>query len=76
MQLQDKEKLSEFLHKLKHRSKTYIGYPAGIDFDYKELYPFLDFNLNNVGDPSLETNVEMHTKASTCCRLTPGIQIT
>lgn len=63
MQVHDKEKLTGFLNKIQQRAKTYIGYPAGVDFDYTELYPFLRFNLNNVGDPAIETSVDMHTKA-------------
>jgi histidine decarboxylase len=46
--------LEAFLHKIKLRSKNYIGYPAGVDFDYEELTAFLKFNLNNVGDPFAE----------------------
>lgn len=63
MQSHYKEKLSELFNKIQRRSQTYIGYPAGADFDYKELYPFLDYNLNNVGDPMVEQYPDMHTKA-------------
>src|SRR5687768_14004014 len=58
----DKEILDRFLQKIKERSQTYIGYPAGVDFDYKELFPFFEFNLNNVGDPAVESNSDMHSK--------------
>jgi len=50
------KRLEEFLEKIKMRSQTYIGYPAGIDYDYKELYPLLDYSLNNVGDPYNQSN--------------------
>lgn len=50
------KRLEDFLEKVKGRSKTYIGYPAGTDFDYKELYPLLDYSLNNVGDPYTQSN--------------------
>jgi histidine decarboxylase len=50
------KRLEDFLEKIKGRSKTYIGYPAGTDFDYKELYPLMDYSLNNVGDPYTQSN--------------------
>jgi hypothetical protein len=50
------KRLEDFLEKVKGRSKTYIGYPAGTDFDYKELYPLMDYSLNNVGDPYTQSN--------------------
>jgi histidine decarboxylase len=56
-----KEELKVFLTKIKQRSATYIGYPAAVDFDYKEIYPFLDYALNNVGDPYVASN-DMQTK--------------
>lgn len=50
------EKLNILLEKLKIRSQTYIGYPAATDCDYSELYPFLDYSINNVGDPFGQSN--------------------
>lgn len=54
--------LKEFLTKIKERSKTFIGYPAAVDFDYSVLFPVLQFNLNNVGDPLVDSHCDMHTK--------------
>jgi histidine decarboxylase len=56
-----KEQLQSFLAKIEQRSKTYIGYPAAVDFDYTEIYPFLNYALNNVGDPYVASN-DMQTK--------------
>ena len=50
------KRLEEFLEKIKARSNNYIGYPAGRDYDYTELYPLLDYSLNNVGDPFNQSN--------------------
>ena len=55
------KRLEEFLEKIKSRSKHYIGYPAGTDYDYKELYPLMDYSLNNVGDPYGKSN-DMNSK--------------
>ena len=30
---------------------TFLGYPVSKDFDYSELYKFLQFPINNLGDP-------------------------
>lgn len=54
--------LKNYLSKIDERSKTFIGYPGATDFDYSELYPFLKYNLNNVGDPLMDSHVDMHTK--------------
>jgi len=54
--------LKNHLSKIEERSKTFIGYPGAIDFDYSELFPFLRYNLNNVGDPMIDSHVDMHTK--------------
>ncbi|MBE7169379.1 MAG: histidine decarboxylase [Williamsia sp.] len=57
------EQLEEFLAKIRERASAYIGYPASMDFDYTELYPLLRYNLNNVGDPFVESHFAMHTKS-------------
>jgi histidine decarboxylase len=56
-----KDELQAFLNKIRQRSKNYIGYPAATDFDYTEVYPFLQYSLNNVGDPYISSH-DMHTK--------------
>ena len=33
-----------------------IGYPTSRQFDYSPLYPFLEYSVNNVGDPFHESN--------------------
>lgn len=55
--------LTTYLAHIKERAKTFIGYPAGIDFDYTELFPLLQYNLNNVGDPMVDSHCDMHTKS-------------
>ncbi|HET7898148.1 MAG TPA: hypothetical protein VFL47_10770, partial [Flavisolibacter sp.] len=54
--------LKQQLEKIRQRSKNFIGYPCATDFDYSELYPFLEFGLNNVGDPFMDSHCDMHTK--------------
>ena len=61
MQTTYKEELHFFVNKIKQRSKNYIGYPAATDFDYSELYPLLQYTLNNIGDPYF-SSTDMQTK--------------
>lgn len=62
MPLSYKEEFKTFLNTIQLRSKTFIGYPTAIDFDYSELFPLLQFSLNNIGDPYV-ASFDMHTKA-------------
>lgn len=55
------EKLKALYEKIKTRSANYIGYPAATDYDYSELYPFLNYSINNVGDPYIQAN-DMNSK--------------
>jgi histidine decarboxylase len=50
------ENLEQFHQKISERSKTYIGYPVATDYDYTELYPLMQYSINNVGDPFMESN--------------------
>lgn len=57
-----KDQLQVYLNTIKQRAKSFIGYPASVDFNYSELYPLLSYSLNNVGDPFVESNCDMHSK--------------
>ena len=37
-------------------TRQQIGYPVNQDFDYSPLVPFLDYSINNVGDPFHPSN--------------------
>lgn len=38
-----------------------MGYPVNQAFDYSDLLPFLEFSINNVGDPFSGTNYRLNT---------------
>lgn len=44
-------KLDQLYNKLELASEHLAGYPINTKFDYSELYKFLKFPVNNVGDP-------------------------
>lgn len=53
--------LDQLYKKIQEKSKTFIGYPCNINFDYSELYRFLKYAVNNVGDPFVSSNYRVNT---------------
>lgn len=49
------------LEKLKNASDRFLGYPVSKDFDFSELYDFLKYPLNNLGDPFEDSTYKVHT---------------
>lgn len=49
------ERLTRFQAEIEQLAGTMVGYPCSQDFDYPEITPFLQFSLNNVGDPFAES---------------------
>lgn len=43
--------LRPLFEKLKQANNNFLGYPVSKDFNYEALYPFLQFPINNLGDP-------------------------
>lgn len=58
---EDAAKLDALFDHLRERSPRSIGYPCSGDFDYGPLHRFLDFSLNNVGDPFSGSNYQLNT---------------
>ncbi len=42
-------------------SRLQVGYPCNQDFDYSDLLPFMEYSLNNVGDPFHDSNFRSNT---------------
>ncbi len=57
------DKLYEFVEEERHK---FLGYPCNQEFDYRPLYRFLDYALNNVGDPFLKSNFRLNTHEIEC----------
>ncbi|MDR3694158.1 histidine decarboxylase [Mucilaginibacter sp.] len=45
------EILKGLLEEIRAKSAMTMGYPVSKDFDFSELLPFINYPLNNVGDP-------------------------
>jgi len=63
---QDRYRLDELYQKIKEQYHYFVGYPCTGDFDYSELYRFLKFPLNNVGDPFLPGSYRVSTRNIEC----------
>lgn len=47
---EDQKRLEMLYNKVKDNTKNFVGFPVSKDFNYKELMPFLEFPMNNLGD--------------------------
>jgi histidine decarboxylase len=59
---EDRARLDGLYQRLSAQRPGNIGYPCNQDFDYSELYRFLEFASNNVGDPFSSTNYRLNTQ--------------
>ncbi len=63
---QDKYRIDELYNKILEQYHYFVGYPCTGGFDYTELYRFLKFPLNNVGDPFLPGSYRVATRNIEC----------
>ncbi len=57
----DQQRLDGLYERLRGCSARNVGYPTNQAFDYSELFRFLQFSANNVGDPFHSTNYRLNT---------------
>ncbi|CAM1355229.1 histidine decarboxylase [Tenacibaculum halocynthiae] len=55
------ERLNQLLEKITKARDTFLGYPVSKDFDYSELYEFLKYPINNLGDPFEDSTYKVQT---------------
>lgn len=58
----NQERLKLLREKIEERTQNFIGFPVSKDFDYQELLPFLQYPLNNLGDPFTESTYGVDTR--------------
>lgn len=56
-----KKQLGTLLKKIQKLSNYIIGYPCNQNFDYTELYQFLKYPINNIGDPFVSSSFHMNS---------------
>lgn len=57
----DQKRLDDLFRQYQTGSNHLLGFPCCSAFDYSPLYRFFAFHLNNIGDPHLPSNHQMHT---------------
>jgi histidine decarboxylase len=58
----DYDRLKQFLSGIKAKTENFLGYPVSKDFDYTDLYEFLKYPLNNLGDPFTPSTWKVDTR--------------
>lgn len=62
MNKKEVHQLDALYKELRVLKKTFLGYPCDAAFDYSPLYRFLEFPINNVGDPFEKSTYRLQTK--------------
>lgn len=57
----DRQRLDDLYSRLESLRPINVGYPCNQDFDFSELFRFLKFSFNNVGDPFGSSNYRLNT---------------
>ncbi len=56
------DRLDELYESIQRESGTFVGYPCTGHIDYSDLYRFLRYPINNVGDPYAPSTYRVNTK--------------
>ena len=62
----DSRRLDDLYEMIKRETRHFAGYPCNADFDYSPLFRFLEYPINNVGDPYLASNYHLNTHEIEC----------
>lgn len=57
----DRDRLDELFDRMTEVSPRTVGYPCNQAWDYSDLFRFLQFSINNVGDPYEGSNYRLNT---------------
>ena len=57
-----KQTLDSFILRMRDKTETYMGYPVSKDFDYQELAELLNYPLNNLGDPFVDSTWKVDSR--------------
>eukprot|EP01059_Diplonema_ambulator_P003446 TRINITY_DN13135_c0_g1_i1.p1 TRINITY_DN13135_c0_g1~~TRINITY_DN13135_c0_g1_i1.p1 ORF type:complete len:530 (+),score=215.81 TRINITY_DN13135_c0_g1_i1:1357-2946(+) len=56
------EVLTEYRAYLEDRSKFHFGYPYNLHYDHQEIFDVMQYSINNLGDPFVESNYGVHSR--------------
>jgi histidine decarboxylase len=54
--------LSAYDRVLASRSQVHFGYPYNLRYNHEELFPFMKYSINNLGDPFVTSNYGVHSR--------------
>uniref|UniRef100_A0A6U6DW62 Histidine decarboxylase n=1 Tax=Odontella aurita TaxID=265563 RepID=A0A6U6DW62_9STRA len=60
------EILKAYDHLLKRKSSVHFGYPYNLMYNHEELYEFMKYSINNLGDPFITSNYGVHSRQFEC----------
>lgn len=58
----DQARLDSLFQQLSQSNQHFVGYPCANDIDYSELLRFMQFPINNVGDPFQSSTYRLSTR--------------
>jgi len=58
--------LKAYDNHLKQRSSVHFGYPYNLMYNHEELYEFMKYSINNLGDPFIPSNYGVHSRQFEC----------
>jgi histidine decarboxylase len=58
--------LSVYDKLLKRKSSVHFGYPYNLMYNHEELYEFMKYSINNLGDPFVTSNYGVHSRQFEC----------
>ena len=58
----EKDILDEYEKVIINNSFNHFGYPYNLSYDYKEIFRFMKYSINNLGDPYIESNYGIHSR--------------
>jgi len=60
--ISDTEILHAYDKYLQKRSSLHFGYPYNLMYDHQELFNFMKYSINNLGDPYVTSNYSVHSR--------------
>lgn len=60
------EILGAYDNLLEQRSSVHFGYPYNLMYNHEELYKFMKYSINNLGDPFITSNYGVHSRQFEC----------
>ena len=58
----EKEILNEYEKLIIKNSENHFGYPYNLSYNYEEIFRFMKYSINNLGDPYVESNYGIHSR--------------